>query len=194
MTELKIGEKEEEVDDELIPMETCRVISATLEISAREEYVEEATPESCLMASSMDYSSEVDLYFPNKDDSNLDIASQMDSNKDKGNEIVVNKDIIPTDPKKKDTQNKGIDYNILYHLRKIPAQLNIYNALIMSKNLRETLIQALKNPRRYEVYFIKRCITEVLQARNDLIIIFVEDDMMLETTDHNYPIYRATAS
>ncbi|KAL0922852.1 hypothetical protein M5K25_006879 [Dendrobium thyrsiflorum] len=78
MTELKIDEKEEEAEDELLPTETCRVISATSEISEREKYAEEAAPEFCLMVSSMDYSSEEDLYFPKEDDTDPDIASQME--------------------------------------------------------------------------------------------------------------------
>ncbi|KAL0906669.1 hypothetical protein M5K25_025182 [Dendrobium thyrsiflorum] len=77
MTELKIDE-EEEAEDKLLPTETCRVISATSEILKREKYAEEAAPEFCLMVSSMDYSSEEDLYFPKEDDTDPDIASQME--------------------------------------------------------------------------------------------------------------------
>ncbi|KAL0904660.1 hypothetical protein M5K25_026789 [Dendrobium thyrsiflorum] len=78
MTELKINEEEEETEDELLPTETCRFISTTSEISEREKYAEEAAPEFCLMVSSMDYSSEEDLYFPKEDDTDPDIASQME--------------------------------------------------------------------------------------------------------------------
>lgn len=59
----------------------------------------------------------------------------------------------------------------------------------MSKDLRETLIQALKDPERYEAYFAERNLTEVLQARNEPIITFAEDDLMLGTADHNRPLY-----
>lgn len=59
----------------------------------------------------------------------------------------------------------------------------------MSKDLRETLIQALKNPERYEAYFAERNMTEVLQARNEPFITFTEEDMMLGTADHNRPLY-----
>ncbi|XP_028549412.1 uncharacterized protein LOC114579342 [Dendrobium catenatum] len=111
------------------------------------------------------------------------------SNKDKEKEIVINDDIIPEDPKKKKTSANGIDYNILSHLRKIPAQLSIYDALVMSKDLRETLIQALKDPERYKAYFAERSLTEVLQARNEPFITFSEEDMMLGTADHNRPLY-----
>ncbi|KAL0918678.1 hypothetical protein M5K25_010701 [Dendrobium thyrsiflorum] len=77
MTELKIDE-EEEAEDKLLPTETCRVISTTSKIQKREKYAEEAAPKFCLMVSSMDYSSEDDLYFPKEDDTDPDIASQME--------------------------------------------------------------------------------------------------------------------
>ncbi|KAL0913152.1 hypothetical protein M5K25_016588 [Dendrobium thyrsiflorum] len=77
MIELKINE-EEEVEDKVLPTETCRVISTISKISEREKYAEEAAPEFCLMVSSMDYSSEEDLYFPKEDDTDPDIATQME--------------------------------------------------------------------------------------------------------------------
>ena len=33
-----------------------------------------------------------------------------------------------------------MDYNVLSHLRKLPALLSIYDALLLSKDIRETLI------------------------------------------------------
>ncbi|KAL0915746.1 hypothetical protein M5K25_013199 [Dendrobium thyrsiflorum] len=78
MIGLKINEEEERAEDESLPTETCRFISATSEISEREKYAEEAAPEFCLMVSSMDYSSEEDLHFPREDDMDPDIASQME--------------------------------------------------------------------------------------------------------------------
>ncbi|PKU62314.1 hypothetical protein MA16_Dca027521 [Dendrobium catenatum] len=76
MKELKIDEKEE-AQDESLPTETCRVISAISKISDREKYAEEAAPEFCSMVSSMEYSSEEDLCFPDDEDSDPSIASQM---------------------------------------------------------------------------------------------------------------------
>ncbi|KAL0925135.1 hypothetical protein M5K25_003445 [Dendrobium thyrsiflorum] len=73
--ELKINEKEEEADTEFFPIEICRVISVTREVLEREKYVEEAALEFYLMVSSIDYSSEEDLYFSNEDDTDLNIAS-----------------------------------------------------------------------------------------------------------------------
>ncbi|KAL0911995.1 hypothetical protein M5K25_017935 [Dendrobium thyrsiflorum] len=187
MSELKVGEAEENGDADSLPTEVCRVISVLPSTPVNEECVKEADVEFCMMVLPMDCSSEDDLYFPEEDESDPDLASQMEhvnlgsdsettekspdttmadseenvlsnesepenaaqvqlrsgkilppppkkgvSNKDKGKEIVINEDIIPKDPKK-DISSKGIDYNILSHLRKIPAQLSIYDALEREK-------------------------------------------------------------
>ncbi|KAL0925427.1 hypothetical protein M5K25_003755 [Dendrobium thyrsiflorum] len=247
MSELKIGETEEDGDADFLPTEVCRVISVAPGTLINEKYVKKEAPEACMMVLPMDCSSEEDLYFPEEGESDPDIASQMEhvnlggdsesadespdatmadseenvlsnesepevtaqvqlrsgkilppppkkgvSDKDKGKEIVINEDIIPKDPKR-GTAAKGIDYNILSHLRKIPAQLSIYDALVMSKDLRETLIQALKDPERYEAYFAERNMTEVLQARNEPFITFSEEDMMLGTEHEKKPVGRKKA-
>ncbi|KAL0926250.1 hypothetical protein M5K25_002464 [Dendrobium thyrsiflorum] len=184
MSELNVGETEENGDSNSLPTEVCRGVSVVPSTPVNEECVKEAAFEFCMMVLPMDCSSEEDLYFPEEDESDLDLASQMEhvnlggdsestnespdttmvdseenvlsnesdperaaqvqlrsgkilppapkkgvSNKDKGKEIVINEDIIPKDPQKKDISSKGIDYNILSHLRKIPAQLSIYDAL-----------------------------------------------------------------
>ncbi|KAL0921278.1 hypothetical protein M5K25_008337 [Dendrobium thyrsiflorum] len=184
MSGLKVGEAEKDGDADPLPTEVCQVISVVSSTLVNEECAKEAAVESCMMVLPMDCSSEEDLYFPEEDESDPDIASQMKhvnlggdsestdespdttmadseenvlsnesepeeaaqvqlrsgkilppplkkgvSNKDKGKEIVINEDIIPKDPKK-DISSKGIDYNILSHLRKIPAQLSIYDALL----------------------------------------------------------------
>jgi len=41
-------------------------------------------------------------------------------------------------------------YDVISHLKQIPARLNVYNALQMSKELRRTLIQASMNPDDYK--------------------------------------------
>ncbi|KAL0917574.1 hypothetical protein M5K25_012647 [Dendrobium thyrsiflorum] len=63
MSELKVAEAEE-ADEEPFPVETCRVISVTPVASIKDKYVNELVVEICLATSSMDYSSEEDLYFP----------------------------------------------------------------------------------------------------------------------------------
>ncbi|KAL0920049.1 hypothetical protein M5K25_009156 [Dendrobium thyrsiflorum] len=192
MSELKIGETEEDGDADFLPTEVCRVISVVPSTPINRKYVRKEAFESCMMVLPMDCSSEEDLYFPEEDESDPDIASQMEhvnlggdsesadespnatmadseenvlsneselevtaqvqlrsgkilppppkkgvSDKDKGKEIIINEDIIPKDPKK-GTATKGIDYNILSHLRKIPAQLSIYDALPQEDDFKST--------------------------------------------------------
>ncbi|KAL0910275.1 hypothetical protein M5K25_021240 [Dendrobium thyrsiflorum] len=109
MTELKINEKEEETEDELLPTETCRFISATSEMLEREKYAEEAAPEFCLMVSSMDYSSEEDLYFPKEDDTDPDIASQMEqvNLEDNSESTGESPDATMADSEENTTSNKS---------------------------------------------------------------------------------------
>ncbi|KAL0910853.1 hypothetical protein M5K25_018949 [Dendrobium thyrsiflorum] len=77
MSELKVAEAEE-ADEELFSVETCRVISVTLVAPIKDKYVNELVVEICLATSSMDYSSEEDLYFPREVESEHDITSQME--------------------------------------------------------------------------------------------------------------------
>ncbi|KAL0907670.1 hypothetical protein M5K25_022093 [Dendrobium thyrsiflorum] len=77
MSELKVAEAEE-ADEEPFPVETCRVISVTPVTPTKDKYGEELAVEICLATSSMDYSSEEDLYFPREVESEHDITSQME--------------------------------------------------------------------------------------------------------------------
>ncbi|KAL0906151.1 hypothetical protein M5K25_024620 [Dendrobium thyrsiflorum] len=78
MSELKVGEAEENDDADSLPTEVCRVISVLPSTPVNEEYVKGAAPESCMMVLPMDCSSEEDLYFPEEDESDPDLASQME--------------------------------------------------------------------------------------------------------------------
>ncbi|KAL0909852.1 hypothetical protein M5K25_020758 [Dendrobium thyrsiflorum] len=78
MSELKIGETEEDGDADFLPAEVCRVISVVPSTSVNGKYVKKEAPESCMMVLPMDCSSEEDLYFPEEDESDPDIASQME--------------------------------------------------------------------------------------------------------------------
>ncbi|KAL0914111.1 hypothetical protein M5K25_017615 [Dendrobium thyrsiflorum] len=77
MSELKVAEAEE-ANEEPLPVETCRVISVTPVAPIKDKYVNELVVEICLATSSMDYSSEEDLYFPREVESEHDITSQME--------------------------------------------------------------------------------------------------------------------
>ncbi|KAL0922657.1 hypothetical protein M5K25_006659 [Dendrobium thyrsiflorum] len=78
MSRLKVGETEEDGDADFLITEVCRVISVVPNMPVNEEYVKKEAPEACMMVLSMDCSSEEDLYFPEEDESDPDIASQME--------------------------------------------------------------------------------------------------------------------
>ncbi|KAL0922675.1 hypothetical protein M5K25_006679 [Dendrobium thyrsiflorum] len=78
MSGLKIGEIKEDGDANPLPTEVCRVISVVPSMPVNEEYVKREAPEACMMVLPMDCSSEEDLYFPEEDESDPDIASQME--------------------------------------------------------------------------------------------------------------------
>lgn len=42
-----------------------------------------------------------------------------------------------------------VDYNILVHLRILPMKLRIYDAIILTKEMRESLIKVLLDPKIY---------------------------------------------
>ena len=56
------------------------------------------------------------------------------------------------------------DYNVLAHLRKILALLSVFDALMMSQELRDLLINALQNPEKYQSHFAERRHEESLCA------------------------------
>jgi hypothetical protein len=88
------------------------------------------------------------------------------------------------------TQSTGEEYNVLAHLRKIPALLSIFDALMMSQDLREVLILALQNPEMYKSYFIEQNMQETLfTSKRAACINFTNDDLLIGTADHNRPLY-----
>lgn len=80
------------------------------------------------------------------------LNKHKDKNDDKN--IQVNKNILFKKLKKKTSLKEEINYNIISHLRNIPTQLSVYKDLLMSKDVRKTLMQALKNSERYEAYLL----------------------------------------
>ncbi|KAL0921135.1 hypothetical protein M5K25_008178 [Dendrobium thyrsiflorum] len=78
MSGLKVEETEENGDADSLPTEVCRVISVVPSTPVNEECVKEAAVEYCMMVLPMDCSSEEDLYFLEEDESDPDLASQME--------------------------------------------------------------------------------------------------------------------
>lgn len=73
---------------------------------------------------------------------------------------------------------------MLAHLKKIPALLSVYDALQMSKELRESLIETLSNPQEYqdEMGLPDRlaCLATIS---------FTNEEKYAEIDSHNRPIY-----
>ena len=108
------------------------------------------------------------------------LLEQARGTRDKGKEkaIDINEDIVQP---RKGSISKTQDYNIAGHLRKIPAQLSVFDALMMSQELRDTLIHVLQNPAEYQAYFAEAHMTEALNAFGFLVINFFEEDLLLGT-------------
>jgi hypothetical protein len=80
-----------------------------------------------------------------------------------------------------------VDYNIIAHLKRIPALLSVHDALMMVPSLREALVKALQAPELYEVCMAKhRLFTNPLFVNE---ITFDEEDNIIEDGAHNRPLY-----
>jgi hypothetical protein len=82
-----------------------------------------------------------------------------------------------------------VDYNILAHLKKIPSLLSVYNALMLSKELREAFIKALQTPETYEAHLAEVHLTQISNFEKLAQITFTKDDLMLGSFFHNRPLY-----
>jgi hypothetical protein len=80
-----------------------------------------------------------------------------------------------------------VDYNMVAHLKRIPALLSVYDALLLVPELRQALIEALQKPEVYEIDMVKHNLLCNSVKSNQ--IIFAEDDKVLECDDHNRPLY-----
>jgi hypothetical protein len=115
---------------------------------------------------------------------------QAPKDSDKGKDKAQNKEVESLSKNPEKARSTGEEYNVLAHLRKIPALLSIFDALMMSQDLREVLIQALQNPERYKSYFIEQNMQEALfTAKRAACINFTDDDLLIGTVDHNRPLY-----
>ncbi|KAJ0978344.1 hypothetical protein J5N97_013818 [Dioscorea zingiberensis] len=85
--------------------------------------------------------------------------------------------------------SKRPNYNILAHLKKVPALLSMYDALMMSAEVRDSLIHALQNPEEYQAYFAEINMKEALYAFHAPSVSFTDEDLLLGTTEHNRPLY-----
>ena len=79
---------------------------------------------------------------------------------------------------------------MLAYLRKIPALISVYDTLILSTEMREALIHALRNPEQYQTQMIETQVEETMFINNHMPPIhFTNNDLLVGTTDHNRPLY-----
>ncbi len=95
----------------------------------------------------------------------------------------------PEAPKTKtgSKEKPAVDYNVLAHLKRIPALLSVYDALMNVPDLREALIKALQAPEVYEVDMAKHRLYDNPLFVNE--ITFADEDNIIEGGDHNRPLY-----
>lgn len=94
-----------------------------------------------------------------------------------------NKDVVPnetTDP----TAKVAVKYDVISHLKKIPAMLSVYDALSLSSDLRKALVTALSFPEDYRVE-VSQTETELNDVLN---ITFTDEDLLLGSKKHNRPL------
>ncbi|KAM0851210.1 hypothetical protein ACQ4PT_052579 [Festuca glaucescens] len=85
------------------------------------------------------------------------------------------------------TKPHDVDYNIIAHLKRIPALLSVHDALMMVPDLREALVKALQAPELYEVCMEKHRLFSNPLFINE--ITFDEEDNLVEDGAHNRPLY-----
>ncbi|CAL9017106.1 unnamed protein product [Prunus brigantina] len=94
---------------------------------------------------------------------------------------------------KESSQSHVLKYDILAHLKRIPAPLSVYDALQMSRELREALVIALMSPDSYKSCFksanVHTTETSKFCASCMAAITFGEDDFLLGPKSHNRPLY-----
>lgn len=103
----------------------------------------------------------------------------------------VKDDGVPDSTPKGGVHEKGrvtdIDYNVVAHLKHIPALLSVYDALMLVPELRESLVKALQTPELYEVSMAKHRLQCNYFNTNE--ITFSEEDKVVADDNHNRPLY-----
>ncbi|KAK1644749.1 hypothetical protein QYE76_062554 [Lolium multiflorum] len=85
------------------------------------------------------------------------------------------------------TKPHDVDYNIIAHLKRIPALLSVHDALMMVPDLHEALVKALQAPELNEVCMAKHRLFSNPLFVNE--ITFGEEDNLIEDGAHNCPLY-----
>ena len=80
---------------------------------------------------------------------------------------------------------KPVEYDVIAHLRRIPARLSIYEARQLSKESREALINALVNESVRDFDLAES--TDVAECAQT--ITFTDEDLLLGDYEHNRPLF-----
>ena len=80
-----------------------------------------------------------------------------------------------------------MEYNVIAHLKRIPALLSVFDALTLRPELRQALIKALEKPNAYEVALAEHRLGQRLVLANE--ISFLEEDKIIADSNHNRPLY-----
>uniref|UniRef100_J3MCF0 RNA-directed DNA polymerase n=1 Tax=Oryza brachyantha TaxID=4533 RepID=J3MCF0_ORYBR len=128
------------------------------------------------------------LYFPGHESPEVDQV-QLRS----GRQLVDVRPPAPKNPRSKDVAsdevadlppNVSVKYDVISHLKKIPAMLSVYDALCLSSDLRKAFITVLSFPEDYRVEVSQ---TEV-ESTEVLDVTFTDEDLLLGSKKHNRPL------
>jgi hypothetical protein len=88
------------------------------------------------------------------------VAKSCQNSKKSKEKDVCLKENLPQVDTRNAPMNDGdaalkVDYNVVAHLKRIPALLSVYDALLLVPELRQALIVALQKPEVYEINMAK---------------------------------------
>jgi len=98
----------------------------------------------------------------------------------------------PKSIREEESRSGHVNYNILAHLKRIPALLSVYDALQMSPELRKALITALTDPEPFKGKIEApggKVSSYEICASCMACISFGDDDRQLGEENHNRPLY-----
>ena len=67
-----------------------------------------------------------------------------------------------------EAKEHGVEYNVIAHLKQIPALLSVYEALVLLLELREALVKALQKPEHYQAAMAKHRLFDNLLYANQI--------------------------
>ncbi|KAG8367735.1 hypothetical protein BUALT_Bualt16G0103800 [Buddleja alternifolia] len=129
-----------------------------------------------------------------KDNDSLDIIEE--SNFLRGRRRLIDVPITGEDEtpliKSSESKEEKVKYDILAHLKRIPASLSIYDALTMSNELRKSLIYALAKPEDFRNDLHTKLVENATSPgliQVPIMVTFTEEDKMVKDYIHNRPLY-----